>query len=122
MRSTDRQNQVSPERRKYPRIDTVGGIQGHIVTQDKPIAILEMSLGGFSIETTVSFPLGAIHYFRLTPAHGGEPLMVSARVIHSLHASGPDGSAHYFTGFKFVTDEAQRGLRAIKEFVGALPN
>jgi hypothetical protein len=106
------------ERRRYPRVEVVGVLRGHNSALDVPIVVLDMSAGGLAVQTSVMFPVGAVNNFRLTP-DGGEPVMITGRIVHSLRASGPEGSTHYIIGVEFVTDEEGGGLRGVADLIAA---
>ena len=57
----------------------LGRVQGHSVSLDQPITVLEMSLGGMSIETGFPLEVGSLHAFRLTLGDGAT-IEVTARV------------------------------------------
>jgi hypothetical protein len=107
------------ERRRYPRIEILGRIQSRVLSLNLPIAVLDMSLGGVCIQTDITFPIGELHEFRLT-ANEGEPLVISARVVHSLHASRSDGTPCYFIGFEFVEDDAPGTRLAVEKLMSNL--
>ncbi|HEY7475364.1 MAG TPA: PilZ domain-containing protein [Vicinamibacterales bacterium] len=106
------------DRRRTPRIEVLSQFHGHSVTLGVPVTLLDISLGGFRIETSVVFPLGAIHEFRFTLG-SGETIEVRARVLHcGLHTS-PRGVLRYSAGLEFVNGPANAPqpdvLRLIEE-------
>jgi PilZ domain len=118
---TRRANQAGPERRRYPRIEMLNRIQGQSMSLNLPVAVLDMSTGGFSMQTGVIFHVGAVHRFRLTPDRG-EPIVTSARIVHCMRARDPNDSTHYFSGLQFVADETGDELRAVEALMAALPD
>jgi hypothetical protein len=95
---------LDDDRRRSPRIELMGRLHGHSVSLDLPVKVVQMSLGGMAVETAVSFPVGAIHVFRLTLGDGSTTEL-TGRVMHSRNAS-PDGSSPVFTtGVQFVEGE-----------------
>lgn len=91
------------ERRGTPRIQVLGQLHGHIVTLDVPVKIREIGLGGFSIETPMKFPIGAVHEFRLTHVDG-ETVNLCGRVVHSGERERSTDPGLYITGFAFLDD------------------
>jgi hypothetical protein len=106
------------ERRRSPRIEILGRIHGHVASIDVPVTVREISLGGLSFATTMSFPIGAVHEFRLTL--GDESFVVlRGRVVRSLEGAAPDGSRIYVTGVQFIDDEPD-GPGAVGDLLGKI--
>ncbi|MQA30315.1 MAG: hypothetical protein GEU82_10825 [Luteitalea sp.] len=102
------------ERRRHPRIELVGVMRGHTSNPEVSISVLDMSAGGFAMQTSTSLPVGVIHDFLLTPAVGA-PLKMPARIVRTMCSSGPGGSTQYISGVEFLTDEnAISALRAVE--------
>ena len=78
------------DRRRAPRIEVLSQFHGQSVTLGVPVTLLDISLGGFRIETSVVFPLGAIHEFRFTLADS-KAIEVRARVLHCGIHTTPRG-------------------------------
>jgi hypothetical protein len=106
------------QRRRYPRLEVSAKIHGHDVPLNIPITVLDISLGGVSIQTEMTFPIGELHEFRFTPV-GGEPLVIAARVVHSLRATGLTGALCYFSGLEFVVDTPDARL-AVENLMATL--
>ena len=106
------------DRRRAPRIEVLSQFHGHSVTLGVPVTLLDISLGGFRIETSVVFPLGAIHEFRFTLADG-TAIEVRARVLHCGIHTTPRGLLRYSAGLEFVSGPANVAhpdvLRLIEE-------
>jgi hypothetical protein len=106
------------DRRRAPRIEVLSQFHGHSVTLGVPVTLLDISLGGFRIETSVVFPLGAVHAFRFTMADG-KAIEVRARVLHCGILSSTRGVLRYSAGLEFVNGPASAGqpevLRLIEE-------
>ena len=81
----------------------LGQLHGSLVTLEVPLVVLNVSAGGFAIESAVSFPAGAGHQFRFTTA-AGTTVVMTAVAIHSRPATSRNGLHHYVTGFEFVRD------------------
>jgi hypothetical protein len=95
---------MSRDRRRSPRIEILGRLHGHIATLDVPVNVLEMSLGGLSMETSFPFPSGAVHEFRLTLGDGSFVLL-QGRIVHSRPKTAADGSSLFVTGVQFVDED-----------------
>ena len=89
------------DRRRAPRIEVLSHFHGHSVTLGVPVTLLDISLGGFRIETSVVFPLGAIHEFRFTLADS-TVIEVRARVLHCGIHTDQRGVLRYSAGLEFV--------------------
>jgi c-di-GMP-binding flagellar brake protein YcgR len=84
----------------------VARIYGHIVSLNLPTTLLDLSTGGFLMQSPVAFPVGAVEEFRFTTEQ--VDIVLRARVVRILTASRSDGVA-YMTGLKFIDlDEEQR--------------
>jgi hypothetical protein len=82
-----------------------------------PVRTCEIGSGGFSIETPVLFPAGAVHEFLLTRDDGVSSL-VTARAVHSRQVGGGE-PALYLTGFEFVLEDL-RTRRIVDELIDRL--
>jgi hypothetical protein len=91
------------ERRRAPRVEVLGQLHGNLVALRMPIVVRDASFGGFSVETSVPFPEGAEHQFRLSTDEGS--LLVMARSVHCLRISPARSEPFYITGFEFVATE-----------------
>jgi len=105
---------VSEERRRSPRIEMLGRVKGHSMSLDQPITVLEMSLGGMSIETEFPMEVGSLHAFRLTLGDGATievtaRVRVSGRVMHT-RSTGDGEQLLYVTGLQFVDDDEDSGV------------
>ncbi len=92
-------------RRRYPRIEVLGVIDGHRVPLDVPLTVRDLSQGGFSAESAVPFPPGTHHHFRFTTAMAQEVTLVATAVHCRLASAGADGQFTYISGFEFHSDE-----------------
>lgn len=100
---------MSDDRRRSPRIELLGRLHGHSVSLDLPVRVVEISLGGMAVETSVPFPVGAIQLFRITLGDDSTTEL-SGRVMHSRNTA-PDGATPVFTtGIRFEeADAAEAG-------------
>lgn len=100
------------ERRRTPRVQAVGQLVGEPLSFDSPVTVLDLSTGGFSIETKLPLSLGETHEFRFSLGDRVS-VIVLARIVHQRDASrGPAGTR--IVGFEFLdtSEEAKEG-RAI---------
>jgi hypothetical protein len=106
---------MSSERRHAPRIQILGRLHGYLVSLDLPVTVTEISLGGMSLDTTVDFPVGVVHEFRLTFAEDST-VLVRGRIVHCRRGAVLDGVARYVTGIQFI-DLTARDTDAIRGLV-----
>ena len=95
------------ESRRAPRIELMGRIHGHLTSLDFKVQVVEISLGGLSVDAPLRFPAGAIHEFRLTLGDGSK-VMVRGRVAHSApRTDETTGAQSFVTGFEFLEEQPQ---------------
>src|SRR5688572_15579539 len=97
------------DRRASPRVDVLGDIEGHMVPLGLPVRLMEISSGGFRMETSVMFIAGVVHQFRFTLSDGNQ-VIVAARVMHSYEFRTPGGTIRYVTGLQFADGTAGDAL------------
>jgi len=98
------QQSVTPtgrERRKTPRIEMLGQIFGQVLSVDTPVTVLDLSMGGFSVETACAFRSGSHHQFRFSLEHGASVIVI-AEVVHCRRRTAPSGKDLFVTGLKFL--------------------
>ncbi len=103
------------ERRRSPRVQIIGKLHGSLVAVDAPITLTEISLGGLKFETTIEFPVGAVHEFSITLGDGSV-VALKGRVLHCRRVSSSDAQK-YAVGVQFIDDdtaEIDAVLSAIK--------
>jgi hypothetical protein len=93
-----------PFERRHPRIPMRGRMQGHVTSLGVAVTIREISLGGLSMETRFSLPIGVIHDFSLTLGDASS-VQLRGRVVYSREAASPEGAPLYVTGIQFLDDE-----------------
>jgi hypothetical protein len=94
------------ERRRNPRIDVLGQVHVHIETCPAPATLREISLGGFSIETTIPFAPGHFHDFQFS-LDDGTRMTVRAASVHCALIRVVAGMPVHISGFEFVQREAR---------------
>jgi len=97
---------MSDDRRRSTRIELLGRLHGHSVSLDLPVKVIQISLGGMAIETSVPFPVGAVHAFRLTLGDDSTTELVG-RVMHCRDTAPAGAEPVYVTGVQFVEDDAE---------------
>jgi hypothetical protein len=84
------------DRRRFPRIR---------VAHDSrlPSNMLDISLGGFSMELADCLPSNTVQELHLAVADG-EVMVLQARVAHARQETREDGRSMYITGLQFLAD------------------
>lgn len=96
----------SRSRRRFPRIEVLGLVDGRRVPLDVRLTVRDLGQGGFSIESPMPFPPGSYHPFRLTTA-ADDQLTLTATVVHCrLASASADGQFTYISGLEFHSDES----------------
>lgn len=95
---------MTDDRRRSPRIELMGRLHGHSVSLDLPLKVTQISLGGMAIETSVSFPVGAVHRFRLTLGDDSTTEL-TGRVMHSRNTAADGAPPLFHTGIQFVDEQ-----------------
>ena len=98
------------EQRREIRIDNLGMIHGYVTSLGAPMTVIEIGVGGCSIQTTFSLPERSVHDFRFTFEDGAE-ITVQAEVMHARREFA-EGSLLHISGLRFVTDAAGRNSGA----------
>lgn len=92
------------ERRRAPRFELLGRVHGQIVSVATAVRIREISLGGLSFESSIAFPTGAIHEFRLQLGDRSD-VVLRGRVVRCLQHGMVDGALKYTTAVQFIDDD-----------------
>ena len=85
---------------------------------DVPITLLNLSLGGFLMQTLVEYHVGQIHEFQFTMSKK-DPIVVRARIAHAMRAT-VDHKPVYLFGLEFVDRDTQTGDEPVQALVSAL--
>jgi hypothetical protein len=93
-----------PNRRRFPRLQVLGLVDGYLMPLDVPLTVIELSTGGFSVRGSTAFPPGARHHFRFTTGQDRE-VTIDATAVHCrlVQADAP-GTLAYVTGFEFASN------------------
>lgn len=98
--------QPSRSRRRFPRLEVLGLVEGRLLPIDVPLKLRDLSQGGFSAESSVPFPPGTHHHFLFTTLDQNE-VALDATVVHCRLASAQtDGHYTYVSGFEFLSSDA----------------
>ena len=107
---------MNAERRRSPRIELMGRVHGHSVSSDLSVSVLEISLGGMAIRTSVRFETGTVHAFRLTL--GDESTVeLNGRVMHCRDVSPTGDAPAFVTGLQFVDDEPAENGPTVSDLI-----
>jgi hypothetical protein len=105
-------------RRRGPRLEVLGQLHGQLVPMELPMLVRNLGAGGFGIESSVPFPVGAVQKFRFTTV-AGVGVVVSAEVKHCVSMHTDDGTQRYRAGFSFVHEPGGVTVRAIELLLNA---
>src|SRR5690606_11400657 len=92
---------MTDDRRRSPRVQLLSRLHGTTVSLDVPVKVVQMSLGGMAVETTVAFPVGAVHSFSITLGGGGVAEL-SGRGVHCGSTAPAGEPPLYLVGLEFV--------------------
>jgi hypothetical protein len=81
----------------------MGQLHGQLVPMNVPLDVRDLSNGGFGVESSVDFPVGAVHRFRFITQNGIEVLM-RATARHCRPVESADGAPRFLAGFAFIMD------------------
>jgi hypothetical protein len=96
------------DRRRSPRIEILGRVQGHLTSLDTPVGVLDISLGGMALETSFAFEVGSRHEFRLALGDGSYVLL-RGEIRHCRRVAPADRDEHFITGVQFVEEPPSAG-------------
>jgi hypothetical protein len=94
---------AAPAAGRSPRIEVMGQLHGQLVPMNVPLDVRDLSNGGFAVESSVDFPVGAVHRFRFITQHGIE-VLIRATARHCRSVESADGSPRFLAGFAFIMD------------------
>jgi hypothetical protein len=90
------------QHRHAPAIDAGDWLHATLVNTAAPVRVLEVSFGGFVLETAAPFPVGSRHLFRFETADDSINLTVAARAVYSRRDSASARHSWYVSGFRFL--------------------
>jgi hypothetical protein len=106
------------EQRRFPRVRVMSSLHGYGVELDRNVTILEVSRGGFSLESPSEFAVGVEQTFLFTTNDGDETL-VRCQCRHSHAKAAMGGTQTYVAGFEFLP-QPEENLRIIVETIDRL--
>ena len=110
---------TGPDRRRFPRFETMGRVVGTLLLLDLPVRVRDVGFGGFAIETVDPVLPGQLHRVRLT-TNDDASTIVEAKSLHCRPSCAPDGSPRYVTGFALVTPDSPDTQRAMGRIIEAI--
>jgi hypothetical protein len=100
------------ERRRLIRLPVVRPVTGFAISLNEPVALQDISGGGFSVLAAFELKPGTAYEFQFpVPPH---PVVVEARLVYAMRVSGNQASA-YWLGLEFV--DSQRDQTAIAALI-----
>lgn len=106
----------NPERRQAPRVDLLVELKGQLMALNEAAKILQISLRGMTVETTIPLSSKITHEFRFKL--DGHTLNVKTRVAHSRMAVNHDEVTHV-AGLEFL-DLTPTDLEQIGNYIDRL--
>ena len=114
-RSPSERPEVHPrDRRETPRVQAIQTLHGRIVTVNAPMRVRELSLGGFSIESTFDFDVDTELDFQLSMGEG-EIFRVRGRVAYCRPHEYAD--QYFITGFSVLDDGTGNAATALAALI-----
>jgi len=110
------QHQSHHERRRAPRVDVTGRVDGQLDGDAQDVVVRDLSLGGFLIESPTAFSVDAVHHFRVALKDGAWATVLTAKSVHCREQAA-NGGKTYLTGFAFIEPKGQDGQRRLKELI-----
>jgi hypothetical protein len=92
------------DRRRAPRFELLGRVHGQVVSLATQVRIRDVSLTGLSFESSIAFPVGAIHEFRLQMGDSSD-VVLRGRVVRCLQHGVSGGAPRYTTAVQFIDDD-----------------
>jgi len=106
------------DRRQHPRVSARGHVSAEVADAAQPVTIVDLSKGGFLLESASPFLVDSIHQFRIAMTSGQWLTLLTARSMHTRPAG--DNPPRHLTGFAFVEplgEEARNRVHMLVEHV-----
>lgn len=102
------------ERRRSPRVKAVSLLHGYWVELDMPVRVLDISLGGFAVESRIPFPTGSEQTFLFSTGDGRETLVRCE--CRNVRTTELDGETISVAGFQFLP-QPEENLTVVAETI-----
>jgi hypothetical protein len=102
------------ERRQTPRVDLLTEFQGHLITLDEVVRVLQLGSGGMTVAASVPLSPAHVHDMQLTI--GDRAITLKARVVHTRMTVDHADEFTYVSGLAFV-DPSPEAVQAIDAFL-----
>ena len=104
------------DQRRSPRVEIFGKLHGHLVALDVPVKVTGISLGGLSFESSIDFPIGAVHEFRLA-LNEVASVRLKGRIVHCRLISMEKDEPQFATGAEFLDDHAGAAIDGVRDLI-----
>jgi hypothetical protein len=95
-------------------------MEGVIRPLEVPITLLNLSLGGFLMQTPMEYHVGEVHEFQFTMSKM-DPIVVQARIAHAMRVT-VDHKPVYLFGLEFIGRDMRTANEPVESLVSALMN
>ena len=94
-----------PDRRQEPRVVAGASLHAELVPTGLDCRVLDVSYGGFLIESPVPFSVGEEHEFLVTTADRHQAAVLTARAVYCHRRTASETAPTYASGFCFSDPE-----------------
>jgi hypothetical protein len=106
------------ERRQSPRLVIDHPLKARAIGVDAELTIVDVSYGGFRVESPVAFAPNSVHVFDVETNHGSRVAALHAKLIYCRpKPSGPDASWECGFAFNHSDRATDAGVHIIMEDV-----
>jgi len=110
-----------PDRRQSPRVDVDGPLFARIPSLGLECQLLDVSFGGFLVESPVAFALGEEHEFLVTTGDRRHAAVLKARAVYCHRRTASEDQPTFASGFGFLDPEdpaTRQAVLALVDHVG----
>jgi hypothetical protein len=93
-----------------------GRVTGRPIGGAEDVTIVDLSTGGFLLETSQPFPVDSVHQFRVALPDGRWSTELTAVAVHAKERPIND-SVRYLTGFAFLDPQGEEAQRRLEKLV-----